>query len=518
MTGYFTERWYKMKLSLNLITERMNLEQGNYLLYTDGEKRYSKIAIYTPRQEELFDHVLYVSSYIPETQALHTVSGKPTGYLLLNIEETDWKEPDCEYLYIKQSVSFSEMFNRASEAIFMVQQQLNDLRNLVLKRAGLQKLIERIYDIFQNPAYLVDSSFKVLAIERQKHMREFSVTWRRLEDYGYMSLDLIANLVQSNELNTMESSIKADLIHSDYFYTDFINYNLRYQGSIQGHFFIVGMFHKITEGDIELAGDVGEIILQAILQDEQFQKKQGYIYEHFIKDLFAGNINEPSYIRQQIPYLNLKDGLFVIGKIVPEQTDELYLERIISQLERNSDVRTARYDGYILGLFSVPTIEAVSTLLNKLERLGRSLSYQAGISDYFHDIYEASLYTVQASTALDISIKRGTYGVINQYQDIALAALLDLDETEKKIFCAPEILEMQLYDKQHDTNYMDTLHAYLMNERGAMETAQVLNIHRNTLTYRIERMKELFHLQLESAPHRYRYFLSLEMMEMDRNR
>ena len=98
------------------------------------------------------------------------------------------------------------------------------------------------------------------------------------------------------------------------------------------------------------------------------------------------------------------------------------------------------------------------------------------------------------------------------YQDIALTALLDIDEKAQRMFCSPEILAIQEYDRKHDTDYANTLHAYLMNERGAMETAQALIIHRNTLTYRIERMKELFHLQLDSASHRYRYFLSLEIL------
>ena len=501
-----------MKLSLNLITERMDLTPSDYILFTEGEKRYSKVSLYTPNREGLLDHTLYVSDHMPETTDIRTASGKRAGFLFVNMAVDGWSPPDCEYLLITQPASFADVFNQASEAVFSVQRQLNELRELVLQRAGLQTLIERIFDVFKNPAYLVNSSFKVLAIDRQNQMRDLSVTWRRLEDYGYMSLDLISNLVQSKELLNMESSTAATHVHSNYFYTDFINYNLRYHGEIQGHFFIVDMFHRVTKGDVELAGDVGEIVLQAMLQDDQFQKKRGYIYEHFIKDLFAGNMKEPAYIRQQMPYLNLKDNMFVVGKIVPEQTDELFLERITSQLERNTNVRAARYDGYVLGLFLIPNIGAVGGLLDKLEQLGHSLSYRIGVSDYFRDIYEVSLHVAQASKALDMGVNQNASGLIYRYQDIALTALLDMDEREQRMFCAPEILAMQEYDRKHDTDYMNTLHAYLMNERGAMETAQALIIHRNTLTYRIERMKELFHLQLDSASHRYRYFLSLEIL------
>lgn len=67
-------------------------------------------------------------------------------------------------------------------------------------------------------------------------MPEMSATWRRLLSDGYMPYDVVMKLIESNELQTMETGICADLILSNYFYIPFINYNIRYKGRIQGHF------------------------------------------------------------------------------------------------------------------------------------------------------------------------------------------------------------------------------------------------------------------------------------------
>lgn len=48
----------------------------------------------------------------------------------------------------------------------------------------------------------------------------------------------------------------------------------------------------------------------------------------------------------------------------------------------------------------------------------------------------------------------------------------------------------------------------LGNERSVISSAAMLNIHRNTLTYRVERMQEMFGIDYSSEVKRIRYYLS----------
>ncbi len=79
----------------------------------------------------------------------------------------------------------------------------------------------------------------------------------------------------------------------------------------------------------------------------------------------------------------------------------------------------------------------------------------------------------------------------------------------------PELRMLKDYDAQHHTDFYHTLYAYLKNERSPLATAKELNLHRNTLAYRLKRLEELLNSDLNDPSNRFYLLLSfeLEMME-----
>ena len=56
--------------------------------------------------------------------------------------------------------------------------------------------------------------------------------------------------------------------------------------------------------------------------------------------------------------------------------------------------------------------------------------------------------------------------------------------------------EIKEYDKEHCTEYYLTIRSYLLNNMNTKQMADDLNVHRNTVVYRLQRISELFHLDL----------------------
>ena len=496
-----------MKISLQLILEHIDTEKGGFRTLGGLNARYSRIMLYragsVPAEE-----TVYVCDGIPDADCLETAG---CGVIIVNPVDRVPMDTSCECVIYEGGYTYQEILNRTIDSFLEIQGQIESFMKLIGRNSSLQTLAESMYDIFHNPVYMVDVNFKVLAIERRFEMRLLSATWKRLEDEEYMPLNIVSGLIESGELDRLETDKHAHIVTSPYFYTRFINCYLRYGRSIQGHLFVIEMFNPFTPGDVEMADILSPLVMDAILGDEELQRGRGRIYENFMKDLFSGKPMNRSFISSQLPYLGLKKGsVYMIAKI-PAPSRDMINDRVASQLERTTDVRISRYEEYLMALFQLSGKDAAASLIHRLDDMAGHWKFRIGTSDFYKDIYKTHVYAVQASRAFELSAE-GSGTCVYRYNDFALKDLLDQPVEMKDRFFPPEITEMAAYDGAHGTSYAQTLFVFLKNERRLLETADELCIHRNTLSYRLERMKAVFGIDLDSSENKYRYYLSLKMI------
>ena len=74
------------------------------------------------------------------------------------------------------------------------------------------------------------------------------------------------------------------------------------------------------------------------------------------------------------------------------------------------------------------------------------------------------------------------------------------------------------HDRTQGTQYYNTLRVYLLCERNIPATAAALIIHRTTLTYRLGKILELTHLNLDNANLRMYLLLSFQLLDQDGSR
>lgn len=102
------------------------------------------------------------------------------------------------------------------------------------------------------------------------------------------------------------------------------------------------------------------------------------------------------------------------------------------------------------------------------------------------------------------------------FSDVAEAYFCErgVSEFSADLVCLRSVLNMAAYDREHETNYIETTDRYVKNRFNAVKTANELFIHRSTFLYRLERIKAQFELDLEAemtAP--LHLFLSLHYIK-----
>ena len=108
----------------------------------------------------------------------------------------------------------------------------------------------------------------------------------------------------------------------------------------------------------------------------------------------------------------------------------------------------------------------------------------------------------QALTAVEHSPR--VSGKLYRCQDSAMRMITDIvGKAVSTSLLHPAVPAIRAYDAAHKTDYCRTLHCFLKNERRHQQTAEELFIHRNTLFLRLEKIQELWPLDLTDAEERF---------------
>ncbi|MDD3173349.1 MAG: PucR family transcriptional regulator ligand-binding domain-containing protein [Herbinix sp.] len=72
---------------------------------------------------------------------------------------------------------------------------------------------------------------------------------------------------------------------------------------------------------------------------------------------------------------------------------------------------------------------------------------------------------------------------------------------------------LEQYDMEHDTDYINTLRLYLLSDCNLIKTASRLFTHRNTIVYRIGKIKELLGTELDNSSVKFELLMSFYIKE-----
>ena len=81
--------------------------------------------------------------------------------------------------------------------------------------------------------------------------------------------------------------------------------------------------------------------------------------------------------------------------------------------------------------------------------------------------------------------------------------------------CSQKILGLRTFDGDHNTDYYNTLKLYVQNHLNAVQTAKQLYIHRSTFLYRMEKIKEMIHLDLDDYDTLLYAMITFRMLELE---
>lgn len=144
-------------------------------------------------------------------------------------------------------------------------------------------------------------------------------------------------------------------------------------------------------------------------------------------------------------------------------------------------------------------------MISSLEDLAEKEYLRIGVSNLFFRVENFSKRYTQAMRALELSSRVQPEAAVCLYSDYAFYDLLYAvkDPDQLGLYCHPALAILSRYDHANGTDFYHTLESYLNCGCSVKDTAQRLFIHRNSLNYRLERIRHLTQVDLDNSKVRF---------------
>lgn len=153
-------------------------------------------------------------------------------------------------------------------------------------------------------------------------------------------------------------------------------------------------------------------------------------------------------------------------------------------------------------------LEAINSARDEKQRLAFAFSSNRG------NVSHLSVNYRRASSLLDLCRKQGKSML--RYDDLDVQKIfLSLDGTEVLEEYAEDVLGRLIsYDREHDTGYLEILRLYLEYDGSVKRVADRMFVHRNTINYQLNKVKNILGADLGTFEERFRIAFAFKILEL----
>jgi hypothetical protein len=452
---------------------------------------------------------------LPKDNKINIIS---LGFDNYSLDEKDKQE--CNLIILDEDLDMIAVFNEIQDIFQFYHDWDNELQDALIKTKGLQHIIDISYKVFENPMYIIDSSFRTLAYTKEVSHDAVDGQWESIVVKGHSDITTVNAMKRHDILNWLNSCSEPILNTSPIFSQPRINANIIKGSDKIGTLIIIEAFNKMGKAHLHMAKHFVNVIFLALQKDSIYQNTRGEIYNYFFADLLEGKKLKKTLIEHQLQFLDwsINDHYFVL-KVKVDKHDLLNktLDYTAHQLENiYMESRAIIYHKDIILIINTrKSTQLSSDSLNQLENFLAKSKLYAGLSCCCGDISDIRDYYLQASTAVKLGeVFQGSKCIL-RYEDFVMYHLIDICSKTVDLYklCHPAVLYLLTYDQENGSDYYNTLRVYINNDKNLVESAKALFIHRNTLVYRINKITELINTNLSNENVKTHILLSYKIID-----
>lgn len=414
---------------------------------------------------------------------------------------------------------------------------LAKLLQIIAKSNTLEELIEGAASLFKCPLHVLDASYKVLASANYSNLGD--ELFIKSELLGYMADEQLEDAIQKHDSN-LTSNKKAGYFiykHGDTNYPMLVCYMLD-GNTLAGYLGMLCVNGQPTETLASQVLLLASVISKHFMNTTEANKQRESVVtkDLLISLIEEGNTASSEIIKNRAIGLGLADFKGVYGlinvscydspleaistvqNIFPGSTTFYYRHQIvvfIARQNQNKFVLTEYENERLQTLLDRTNLWAcVSETFCSLGELrtifykGEDVLQVCGAFARTHDFSDVKSEPI-ANAFLDkrIYCTRNIVFLLSIYR-----AAKEISNGDMRRFIRRDVLAMYESDCAHDTDLVNTLFVYLDSKQSFIRAANRLYCHKNTVIYRIDRIRSLYELDFSDASVVVDLYLSLALL------
>lgn len=464
--------------------------------------------------EETFDELLVLA---PEGKTTPTKGFKGITLVLKDKAQMGRGErPASRTVYLWSELdraSFEHAFRQLPKLHVHLDLQRKRLYTAFQCSYDIQQYAERVYEVLGNPLMVVNSDRRLLASAGTFPENRADV----LEELnqGYVSEEVNSEMERAGILDDVRHAGHSIISENERFGQRWVTSIISFHHMEMGRFDMLEQDRLIRESDLELVDFAGS--LAGILID-----KLGVAGERagsgssVLNDLLGAAFANEKTMRAQLALSSMPvDDTYVLAELAANrELTRAHLQRIAARVThafRNS-IWTMR-DGKLVILIAIGArncagwdgYDRAIRLLSQRKEFVTTLE-RNGMRAYVSEPFEQIAMTPDRYQQIAdlVAAHVDDDGLIVYFWHHRYSVLASMAHTfgQVDMMLDKRVVAMSLYDQDHGTAYLETACRTVEYPGSPAEAARVLNVHRNTYFYRVNKIAELFYLDLKNGDDR----------------
>lgn len=417
---------------------------------------------------------------------------------------------------INYEISFNEIMtpiyklflNRQALILDRVETVHREAMTILLKGGGASEIVHMLTSFLDHPIYYIDYQFdEVVAsgkgdVELLKMTRHFSETKQ------------LARAKRRQDMVQLEGkAVERQLIP------------VMVKDEVHGHLVVYGSLHKITNVDILSLESAASLLAIESLKKLSIKEVENKYKAEFFDDLIAADqLRREKALERAVNYGFRIDAHYSILSVkLPDiandhtgvqasqrATKVVYLLEMALQQESRPYLIATKNDGLNL-LVMWQRKQEFERFIDDLSRLlegilkdkAKLTGYAIGVGRCYEGLSNGHLSLRDAQKAIDLL--GISHASVVRFDQLGIYKLLSHEVLRDEIreFYESTILPLVAYDAKRDTDLVKTLEVYFEMNGNLKKMSEALFTHYNTILYRITRIKEITHKDLEDEHDRY---------------